>query len=109
MSAEPVPVALLRSKRVASSVARSDLQRDGDGPDSSSRTRRIDFRPLLLRAPEAASLCSTSVRTWRTWGTIGKIPRPIHIGRIPFWRYDELKAWVTAGCPDRATWDAIRE
>jgi predicted DNA-binding transcriptional regulator AlpA len=40
---------------------------------------------------------------------MGKTPRPIRIGRIPFWRYDELKAWVAAGCPDRATWDAIRE
>ena len=85
---------------------------DGDGgnlgigvtPGTSPRPSR-----LLLRAEDAAALCSTSTRTWRTWGTIGKIPRPIHIGRIPFWRYDELKAWVEAGCPNRVTWDAIRE
>jgi len=66
-------------------------------------------RPLLLRTAGAAALCSTSVRTWRMWGMIGRIPRPVYIGRIPFWRYDELKAWVAAGCPNRATWDAIRE
>lgn len=65
--------------------------------------------PLLLTTRQAAALCSISVRTWRTWGTIGKIPRPFYIGRTPFWRYDELKAWVAAGCPDRTTWDALRE
>ena len=65
--------------------------------------------PLILRAARAAEVCSTSARTWRTWGTMGKIPRPIYIGRIPFWRYDELQAWVAAGCPERTTWDAMRE
>jgi len=85
------------------------------GKSSQEDTRNLTateqgmLAPLLLRAPEAAVLCSTSTRTWRTWGTIGKIPRPIHIGRIPFWRYDELKAWVDAGCPNRTTWDAMRE
>ena len=74
-----------------------------------SGRRESTAERLLLRAEDAAALCSTSTRTWRTWGTIGKIPRPIHIGRIPFWRYDELKAWVEAGCPNRTTWDAMRE
>ena len=74
-----------------------------------SSTPAVAHQRLLLRAEDAAALCSTSARTWRTWGTIGKIPRPIYIGRIPFWRYDELKAWVAAGCPDRAMWDTIRE
>jgi len=39
----------------------------------------------------------------------GRIPRPIHIGRSVFWRPKELKAWVAAGCPDRQTWEALRE
>ena len=65
--------------------------------------------PLLLRAAQAAAVCGVSVRTWRTWGTLGKIPRPIYIGRTPFWRPEELKAWVAAGCPDRDRWDAMRQ
>ena len=85
-----------------------------DRPECAAETAgtsaaRTSTLPLLLRTAGAAALCSTSARTWRMWGTIGRIPRPIYIGRIPFWRYDELKAWVAAGCPDRATWDAIRE
>ena len=89
-----------------------DRGTDGNGVElGAGEILRTAPRPsrLLLRAEDAAALCSMSVRTWRTWGTIGKIPRPIHIGRIPFWRYDELKAWVAAGCPNRATWDAMRE
>ena len=65
--------------------------------------------PLLLRASDAAAACNTSVRTWRSWNNSGKIPQPIRIGRRVFWRPEELKAWVAAGCPDRATWEVIRE
>ena len=64
---------------------------------------------LLLRAPQAAALLSTSVRTWRTWNATGKVPRPIHIGRSAYWRPEELKAWVAAGCPDRVSWEAMQQ
>ena len=65
--------------------------------------------PLLLRVPEAAALCNSAVRTWRTLNAIGKIPRPIRLGRSIYWRPDELKAWVAAGCPDRVTWEAMQQ
>jgi predicted DNA-binding transcriptional regulator AlpA len=65
--------------------------------------------PLLLRAAEAAALCGTSPRTWRTWDATGRIPKPVRIGRNIFWRPGELNAWVAAGCPDRTTWQAIQE
>jgi predicted DNA-binding transcriptional regulator AlpA len=64
---------------------------------------------LLLRAPQAAALLNTSVRTWRMWNATGKIPRPMHIGRGVYWPPDELKAWIAAGCPDRVTWEIIRQ
>ena len=64
---------------------------------------------LLLTANEAAALCHTSSRTWRTWNTTGKIPRPIRIGHRTFWRPEELRDWVAAGCPDRETWEAMRQ
>jgi predicted DNA-binding transcriptional regulator AlpA len=64
---------------------------------------------LLMTAREAAALCGTSPRTWRTWDAAGRIPRALHIGRSTFWRPEELKAWVAAGCPDRATWEALQQ
>ena len=64
---------------------------------------------LLLNAHHAAALCSTSARTWRAWDAAGKIPAPIRIGRRTFWRTEELRHWVAAGCPDRLTWEVLRE
>lgn len=64
---------------------------------------------LLLTANQAAALCNVSLRTWRAWDAAGKIPRPVRIGRKVFWRPEELRAWVAAECPDRVTWEPIRE
>jgi predicted DNA-binding transcriptional regulator AlpA len=69
----------------------------------------LDASALLLTASEAASLCHVVPRTWRTWHATGKIPQPIHIGRKPLWRPEELRAWIAAGCPDRATWTVLRK
>ena len=63
---------------------------------------------LLLRAADAAALCDTSLRTWRTWDVAGKTPTPIRIGRSLRWRASELKAWIAAGCPDRSTWQILQ-
>jgi predicted DNA-binding transcriptional regulator AlpA len=65
--------------------------------------------PLLLRAPQAAASCNTSARTWRAWDAAGKIPRAVRIGRSTYWRPEELKAWIAAGCPDRKLWETIRQ
>jgi len=64
---------------------------------------------LLLTAHHAAALCSTSARTWRAWDVAGKIPAPIRIGRRTFWRAQDLRDWVAAGCPDRVTWESQRK
>jgi len=60
--------------------------------------------PLLLTAREAAAVCGRALRTWRSWDASGRIPGPIRIGRSTFWRLDELRAWVDAGCPPRDVW-----
>jgi len=76
---------------------------------SPRKQANVVLEPLLLRAVQAAEVCGTSVRSWRIWDATGKIPQPIRIGRVTFWRYDELRAWVSAGCPDRVAWEASRE
>ena len=62
--------------------------------------------PLLVSARTAAAMCEKSLRTWRTWDAAGWIPRPVRIGRSTLWRVEELKDWVTAGCPRREEWEA---
>ena len=84
-------------------------ERHDDGPVGSKVTTQPRLSPLLLRASDAAAACNTSVRTWRSWNSSGKIPRPVRIGRSIFWQPEELKAWAAAGCPDRATWEVIRQ
>jgi len=94
-------------RKAAASVA--DNQGSGRDQHGVKSSMKPGLMPLLLRAPQAAALCGTSVRTWRTWNVTGKIPRPVRIGRSILWPYAELQSWVTAGCPDRATWEAVRE
>jgi excisionase family DNA binding protein len=65
--------------------------------------------PLLLTIPEAAAMLRVNERTWRTWLASGRIPQPIRIGRKVFWRPEDLKAWVAAGCPDRETWAVLQQ
>jgi len=61
--------------------------------------------PLLLTARQADALCGKSERSWRAWDVAGKIPQPIRVGRSTLWRYEELRDWVNAGCPDREAWE----
>lgn len=68
--------------------------------------RERGLGPLLLTAKQAASMCSKSLRTWRTWDAAGWIPRPVRIGRSTLWRADELRDWVARGCPRREEWEA---
>jgi predicted DNA-binding transcriptional regulator AlpA len=35
----------------------------------------------------------------------GRIPAPVVLGGSKRWRIKEIRAWVRAGCPDRATWE----
>ena len=63
---------------------------------------------LLLSAEQSAKLCGTSLRTWRSYSSGGRIPQPVRIGRRTLWRHEELCNWVAAGCPCREEWEARR-
>ncbi len=64
---------------------------------------------LLLSARRAAAQCGMSLRTWRTWDAAGFVPAPIKVGRSTFWRVNELKEWIAAGCPKRDAWNTIQD
>jgi predicted DNA-binding transcriptional regulator AlpA len=44
----------------------------------------------------------------RAWDAGGKLPTPVRIGGSVRWRTDEIRRWLDAGAPDRATWEQIR-
>ena len=67
------------------------------------------MKPILLNTRDAAALCGVTIKRWRTWNALGKIPAPLRIGKACFWKHDELVDWIDEGCPTRKYWVAILE
>lgn len=63
--------------------------------------------PILIGREAAAGLLGVSVETWDRLRLAGKTPRPLRLGARLLFNRAELAAWVEAGAPDRATWDAM--
>ena len=74
-----------------------------DTPSETNITLHLE--PLLISARQAAAMCGRSERTWRSWDCAHLVPRGVSIGRSRLWRVDELREWITAGCPRRADWE----
>lgn len=65
---------------------------------------------LALTAKDAATLCGISRAQWWKLHSAGKTPAPVRLGtKAPRWRRAELVAWLDAGCPNRLTWERMRE
>jgi len=70
----------------------------------------LDSQRLALPARDAAALLGISrAQLWKLHSQ-GKLPLPVRLGtKAPRWRVEELRAWLAAGCPDRETWQRLRE
>ena len=55
--------------------------------------------PLLLRNRGAARAAGVPYSTWRSLVRRGIAPRPVYLGRTPYWSVTTLERWVAAGCP----------
>ena len=64
----------------------------------------VSDNSILLRAQEAADLCSCGMRTWKEWDLLGLVPKPVMMRRTKYWVRDELIAWAQAKCPKRDAW-----
>jgi excisionase family DNA binding protein len=60
---------------------------------------------LLIGKREAADLFGVSEGTVANWIKTERMPAPIRIGRAVRWGYEELRAWVNAGCPPQKEWN----
>ena len=63
---------------------------------------------LLIPDVEAARLAGVSRAHWHRLRAAGKVPPAVKLGRAIRWRRSEIAEWVGAGCPDSATWNAMR-
>jgi len=64
---------------------------------------------LMLTTADAAKLCGVTIKRWRTWNALGKIPSPLRIGKSLFWKRDDLVRWIGADCPNRKHWTVFLE
>jgi hypothetical protein len=79
-------------------------------PNRLKRGRRISR--LVADAKFLARLLGASVRSIRTWDAGGRLPRPIRIGGRTVWVLGGkwgIRAWLTAGAPARADWEAMKK
>lgn len=63
----------------------------------------------LLTANAVAEMLSVSKRQVFRLNSCGKLPQPIRIGGSVRWTESSIQSWLTAGAPDRKTFDAMRE
>lgn len=63
----------------------------------------------LVTTKDLAAMLSVSKPTIHRMIASGKLgPRPLRLGgRAVRWRESEIIAWIRAGCPGRAQWDAM--
>jgi len=72
--------------------------------------------PLLLTMSQLAGLLNRSASSLRRDLAEGRLPAPAggmrkptrQRGRALYWSRVELQAWISAGQPDRKTWERIR-
>jgi predicted DNA-binding transcriptional regulator AlpA len=74
-----------------------------------STTRRRRSPRLVADAKYLARLLGVGVRSLRTWDYSGKIPAPIKLGARTVWVISEIRAWLAAGAPNRAVWEARKK
>jgi excisionase family DNA binding protein len=65
--------------------------------------------PLLLDAKQAAALLGIGKTHLYALHSSGKIPLPVRLGRRTLWRAEELKSWISAGCPTRQKWISMQK
>jgi predicted DNA-binding transcriptional regulator AlpA len=76
---------------------------------STTRTP-IDTDRLAVTARDAARLLDISRAQLYRLHSAGRLPLPVYCGtRAPRWVVAELRDWLAAGCPDRQTWQRLRE
>ena len=74
-----------------------------------NRTGQLNMSPLLLGADDAAAVLGIGRSLFLKLDDTGKTPPAIQLGeKRKLWRYEELQAWVRAGCPHRDRWDYKR-
>jgi len=64
---------------------------------------------LAVSARDLKEMLNVSLRqVWRL-NAAGRLPKPIRLGGSVRWKRAEIQQWFEVGCPDRRTWDTMKE
>jgi hypothetical protein len=70
-------------------------------------------KPLLISLTELGFLLGRHPAVLRKQLDRGLLPAPVEGGGVQGrrfrWRLSEIESWAEHGCPDRATWEGIRD
>ena len=64
---------------------------------------------LAISGRELSQILGISLRQCWRLNAAGRLPRPIRLGGSVRWNHAEIRQWFETGCPDRTTWDAMKE
>ena len=64
--------------------------------------------PLTVSAKDLAPRLGISLRHCRRLDRMGRLPRPVRLGKSVRWSLDEVMEWISAGCPDRQRWESMK-
>lgn len=67
--------------------------------NAKSKPEPLPVEPLLLRIPEAASLCGLSVSTVYQLISSGQFCPTLKLGKARLVRLDILRLWTVSNCP----------
>lgn len=70
--------------------------------NDSGGSKQSDDQTLLIDSRHVAKMLKLSGRTIWKMQNNGDMPPPIRIGTSVRWRIEDLKKWVSDGCPARA-------
>lgn len=59
----------------------------------------LSLEAELINAQALAKLLSISERTLYRLKSTGELPRPVVLGGSVRWRLDEIRRWISQGCP----------
>lgn len=80
------------------------------GDEGTVDRRRLQVEPALVDAVLLAVLLGgVSVRHVRSLHSRGLLPSPHRLGSRVLWNREEILAWIRAGLPPRAKWEAMRD
>ncbi len=76
--------------------------------ESKDKRTQSQNEPILLSAADCARMCGIGRRSWFRYVAGGKTPACIRLNTNPKWHREDIELWISMGCPDRKTFEAMK-